>query len=207
MPAKKDRRVDKYIQDCEPFARPILTHLRKNILQACPEGEETLKWGMPHLIYRGSILCGFAGFKQHCALGFWQGREVVGGEKTEGAGHFGKITSLKDLPSPKALAGFVRKGMKLIEARGAGKKKASARAAPKRIPKRQSGLLRTPPDLMRALRASKKALATFEAFSSSCKREYVEWIIDAKTEETRDRRVEQAVDWMSEGKKRNWKYR
>lgn len=207
MPAKKDPRVDQYIADCEPFARPILKHLRKTILGACPEGEETLKWGMPHLMYRGSIVCGFSGFKQHCALGFWDGREVVGGERTEGAGHFGKITSTQDLPSAQTLAGFVRKAMKLIEARGPGKKKASAKAAPKRTPKREKGPLRTPPDLMRALKANKKALATFQGFSPSGKREYVDWITDAKTEETRERRLEQAVDWMAEGKSRNWKYK
>jgi uncharacterized protein YdeI (YjbR/CyaY-like superfamily) len=205
MPAKKDPRVDQYIQDCEPFARPILKHLRKIILGACPEGEETLKWGMPHLMYRGSIVCGFSGFKQHCALGFWDGRDVVGGEKTEGAGHFGKITRIADLPSQKSLAGFVAKAMKLIEARSGGKGKAAP--GPRRTPKHEKGPVRAPSDLMRALRGSRKALAHYEAFSPSYKREYVEWIVEAKTEQTRERRIEQAVEWVAEGKSRNWKYR
>ena len=139
MPAKKDPRVDQYIQHCEPFARPILKHLRKIILGACPKGEETMKWSMPHLMYRGSILCGFSGFKEHCALGFWDGRDVVGGERTEGAGHFGKIRSIEDLPSPKTLAGFVRKGMKLIDGRSAGKKKPATRVASKKPSKRKKG--------------------------------------------------------------------
>jgi hypothetical protein len=139
MPAKKDPRVDQYIQDCEPFARPILKHLRKIILGACPQGVETLKWNVPHLTYRDSLVCGISGFKQHCALGFWDGRDVVGGERTEGAGHFGKITSIKDLPSPKTLAGFVRKAMKLIDERSESKKKkpAARRPAAKRAPKRK----------------------------------------------------------------------
>lgn len=210
MPAKtarKDPRVDRYIRGCEPFAQPILKYLRKTLFGACPEGEETLKWGMPHLIYRGSIVCGISGFKQHCALGFWDGRDVVGGERTEGAGHFGKITRIEDLPSAKTLVGFVRKAMKMIDERGAGKKKPASKAGSKRPAPRAKAPLRTPPDLMRALKGSPKAFATYQAFSPSCKREYVEWITDAKTEETRERRLEQAVDWMAEGKTRNWKYR
>ena len=196
---KHDPRVDAYIAKSADFARPILEHLRAVIHEGCPEVEEAIKWGMPSFLYHGRILCGIAAFKQHCAFGFWGGRGLVGNEdkRDDAMGQFGRIASLKDLPSKKVLVGYVKQAMKLSDERAAAPPK--PRKAPKPAPA-------TPDDLAAALKKNKKAAVTYEAFSPSCKREYVEWISEAKREETRASRVAQAVTWMAEGKQRNWKY-
>lgn len=196
---KRDPRVDAYIAKSAEFAQPILGYLREVIHEGCPETEETIKWGMPSFLYRGRILCGIAGFKQHCALGFWDGRGLIGndGKRDEAMGQFGRIESLEDLPAKKTLIGFVKQAMKLGEERA---------AAPPRPRKPPKPALATPDDLAAALKKNKKALATFNAFSPSCKREYIEWITEAKRAETRASRLAQAVEWMAEGKQRNWKY-
>ena len=196
---ERDPRIDAYIAKSADFAQPILKHLREVIHQGCPEAEEAIKWGMPAFLYRGKILCGIAAFKQHCALGFWGTRGLVGneGKRDEAMGQFGRIASLKDLPSKTALIGHVKQAMKLSEAR------AAAPPVPRKPPKPAPA---TPDDLATALKKNKKALATFDAFSPSCKREYVDWITEAKREETRANRIAQAVEWMAEGKQRNWKY-
>jgi len=196
---KHDSRVDAYIAKSADFARPILEYLRAVIHEGCPEVEEAIKWGMPSFLYHGRILCGIAAFKQHCAFGFWGGRGLVGNEdkRDDAMGQFGRIASLKDLPSKKVLVGYVKQAMKLSDERAAAPPK--PRKAPKPAPA-------TPDDLAAALKKNKKAAVTYEAFSPSCKREYVEWISEAKREETRASRVAQAVTWMAEGKQRNWKY-
>ena len=196
---ERDPRIDAYIAKSADFAQPILKHLREVIHQGCPEAEEAIKWGMPAFLYRGKILCGIAAFKQHCALGFWGTRGLVGneGKRDEAMGQFGRIASLKDLPSKTALIGHVKQAMKLSEAR------AAAPPVPRKPPKPAPV---TPDDLAAALKKNRKALTTFDAFSPSCKREYVDWITEAKREETRANRIAQAVEWMAEGKQRNWKY-
>ena len=193
----RDKRVDAYIAKSADFARPILAHLREVVHDACPEVEETMKWSFPHFMYHG-ILCSMAAFKAHCALGFWKGSLILAenGAAETSMGQFGRITKLSDLPPKKVLAGYVRKAMALNES--------GARTAPR--PKRARKALAVPEDLTAALEKNKKALTTFEGFSPSRRREYVEWITEAKGEETRRRRLEQALEWMAEGKPRNWKY-
>jgi uncharacterized protein YdeI (YjbR/CyaY-like superfamily) len=194
---KRDPRVDAYIAKSAPFAQPILKHLREIVHGACPDVEETIKWSMPFFDYRGS-LCHFAAFKQHCALGFWKGKLLFGGDplSEDAMGQFGRITSIKDLPPKKVLAAYVKAAAKLNES---GVKVAKAKTATKAAPK-------APEDLLAALKKNKKALATYEAFSPSCKRESVDWITEAKRAETRAKRLVDAVAWMAEGKQRNWKY-
>ena len=195
--AQRDPRVDAYIAKSADFAQPVMKYLRELIHEACPEVDETLKWGMPSFTYHG-ILCGFAAFKQHAAFGFWKGKLLFESEAkhNEAMGHFGRITSLKDLPSKKVLLSYMKQAMKLNEA---GTKVDKPKAAPKPPPS-------APGDLLAALKKNKKALATFEAFGPSAKREYVDWITEAKREDTRAKRLAQAVEWMAEGKQRNWKY-
>lgn len=130
--AKRDPRVTEYIRACAPFARPILRHLRKVVHDGGPELEETVKWGMPSFLYRGKIVCGFAGFKAHCALWFWQGRAVVGRKPEKGMGDFGRITSVNDLPSTAAIEGYVRKAMRLIDERPGGGDRTRRAVKPRR---------------------------------------------------------------------------
>ncbi len=113
--ARRDPRVNEYIQECAPFARPILRQLRKAIHAGAPGIEETIKWGMPSFLYQGKIVCGIAGFKAHCALWFWQGKAVVGSKPKQGMGQFGRITDLKELPSATAIKRYVNKAMKRID--------------------------------------------------------------------------------------------
>jgi len=196
---KKDPRVDAYIAKAAPFAQPILKHLRKLVHAECPDVEETLKWSMPSFLYKG-ILCGMAAFKEHCTFGFWKHDLVVGDQGApraeEAMGTFGRITKLSDLPNDKVLLGYIRKAVELNDA---GIKK----PAPPKKPREE---LKIPSSLMLALKANKKALETFEQFSYSHKKEYVEWITEAKRDETRDKRLATAIIWIAAGKPRNWKY-
>ena len=197
MPTKVPR-VDAYITKSAEFARPILKHLRKLGHRACPEVVENLKWGMPHFDYKG-MFCGMAAFNHHCTFGFWKGELIFGtrAAAAEAMGQFGRITSLADLPGDKILMRYIKKAVELNDA---GVKKP---APPKPKGKRE---LVVPDYFLAALRKSKKALATFEAFSYSHKKEYMEWITEAKREETRTQRIQTALEWLAQGKSRNWKY-
>jgi uncharacterized protein YdeI (YjbR/CyaY-like superfamily) len=194
----RDPRFDAYIEKAQPFARPILSHLREVVHAACPDVVEEMKWSSPHFTWRG-MLAHMAAFKQHCAFGFWKGTLVVGEEQksVDAAGQFGRITSLDDLPPDDVLAGYVHQAMRLNEA---GEK---APARPAKHPKPDLGM---PDDLAAALGTNEAARTSFDGFSPSQKREYLEWITDAKSDATRAKRLEQAVEWMAEGKTRNWKY-
>ncbi len=210
----RDPRIDAYIAAAEPFARPILEYLRALVHESCPEVEETLKWRMPAFVVHGGILCTMAAFKRHAAFGFWRHTEVVGSEPSghddgkgsdrggekgveKGMGSFGKLTSVRDLP-PKTRLRTLLKRAAALNASGA-KPARVARVASKPIPA-------LPPDLVAALKIAPKAKAAFDAFPPSHRREYLEWILEAKRAETRARRIAQAVEWLIEGKSRNWKY-
>lgn len=193
----RDPRIDAYIERAAPFAQPILRHARALVHEACPEVEESIKWGMPSFSHAGGILCGMAAFKQHASFGFWRHADVVGeGEPRDGMGSYGKMTSLDDLPPRTILLAHLRKAMQLNEA---GLKSPKRKPAPRPAPD-------TPEDLAAALANNKAANATFDAFPPGCRREYIEWIVEAKRAETRAKRLAQAVEWMAEGKRRNWKH-
>jgi uncharacterized protein YdeI (YjbR/CyaY-like superfamily) len=198
---KKDKRIDTYILKSADFAIPILNHLRELVHVACPEVEEKIKWGMPFFDYKDEGLCNMASFKQHCAFGFWKAalmkdKSLIENAKGETAmGHLGRITSLDDLPSDKKMIAYIKEAMKLNDEG----KKVEKKPAEKKE-------LEVPAYFLKALKTNKAAHKTFENFSQSAKKEYVMWIVEAKTDETRDKRMEQALEWMAEGKQRNWKY-
>lgn len=193
----RDPRVDAYIAKSAGFARPILEHLREVVHGACPEAEETLKWGMPTFVHEG-ILCHMAAFKAHCAFGFHKSALLFDDmpKQKEAMGNMGRIASLADLPPKKELVRLVKAARKL---------NVEGVAAPrtKTVPKPP---VEPPADLLAALASNAKARATFEGFPPSRRREYVEWITEAKKDATRQRRLAQAVERMAEGKSRNWKY-
>ena len=193
---KRDARVDAYIERSADFARPILERLRDIVHSAVPEAEETIKWGAPYFDYEGP-LCGMVAFKRHCAFVFWKDKLIVENPSTDAMGQLGRIESLSDLPSKKTLTAWLKKAMKLNE-EGV---KAPRAVRPPRPP------VKVPADLEKALKKNARARAAFEAFSLSHRREYVEWIEEAKREETRSKRVATAIEWMAEGKPRHWKYR
>jgi uncharacterized protein YdeI (YjbR/CyaY-like superfamily) len=193
---KRDKRVDAYIAKSAEFAKPILAYLREMVHEACPDCEETLKWSAPTFMYHG-MLCGFAAFTEHATFGFWKHELLLGERSREAMGSFGRLTSIKDLPPKRQLVALITKAMKLNED---GVKVTRMKAAPQRA------VIRMPGDLKSALAKNKKAIATYESFSPSHKREYLQWITEAKSPETRARRLQTALEWMSEGKPRNWKY-
>jgi uncharacterized protein YdeI (YjbR/CyaY-like superfamily) len=195
---KKDPRVDAYIDKAGDFAQPILKKLRAAVHSGCPDVEEQMKWSFPHFMYKG-MLCSMASFKEHAAFGFWKGSLVLGdrANNSDAMGHLGRLTKLADLPSRQVLAGYIKKAVALNDD-GVKVARASRRAAPK--------ALRVPADLAAALNGNQKAHAAFSGFSSSHKREYIEWITDAKRADTRERRLKTAIGWMADGKARNWKY-
>jgi hypothetical protein len=195
-----DPRVDAYIAMAAEFARPVLERLRSVVHEACPQVEETIKWSMPSFQYGGRILCNMAAFKRHASFGFWQHTQVTDGKARDGMGSLGKLVSLEDLPPRRELIALVRKAMALIDTPAASSAPVSTRAAARPV-------LRTPADLRDALAGNPEAKATFDGFSPSARREYIEWIIGAKRTDTRERRLTQAVAWMAEGKMRHWKYR
>jgi len=200
--ATTDPRIDAYIQKSADFARPILEHIRKLVHKAYPEVEETMKWGMPFFLNNGAILCNMAAFKEHCTFGFWNApllkdpEGILHVKEKNAMGHLDRIASKKDLPSDKILTAYIREAAALNEA---GIKK----AAPKKVPKKE---LPVPEELTAAFKKNKKAQATFEGFSPSHRREYIEWITEAKTDATREKRIATTVEWLTEGKSRMWKY-
>jgi len=200
-------KVDAYIEKAQPFARPILEHLRGLVHKGCPEVEETIKWSRPFFEYRGTILGNVAAFKEHCSFGFW-GEEIgavlreAGVVQDGGMGSLGRIASIKDLPSEKLMLGWIRQAAAFVDSGNY----TSPIAARRKVVKAPAPVLEAPPEFAAALKKNKKASAVFAAFSPSCKKEYVEWIADAKRPETRDKRIQSAVEWIAEGKQRNWKY-
>jgi uncharacterized protein YdeI (YjbR/CyaY-like superfamily) len=190
-----DPRVDAYIASSAEFARPVLHHLREVVHATSPEIEEAMRWRFPHFMYKG-ILCSMAAFKQHCAFGFWHDDIVSRPADAKAMGHFGRITSLADLPPREVLTGYVRRAMQLKDAR---EKTPKVPVGPKNYPA-------MPEVFRRALARRPEARAAFAKFSPSHQREYVDWITGAKREDTRDRRIGTAVEWIAEGKTRNWKY-
>jgi uncharacterized protein YdeI (YjbR/CyaY-like superfamily) len=196
--ANHDPRVDAYIAKSASFARPILEHLRALVHEACPTVDESLKWSMPFFSYKAAPMCMMAAFKQHCSFGFWLSKEVTGGSDEDGMGQFGKLASLKDLPPDRQLSAHLKKAMALNEA---GVKKARPKAAAKPAP--------ALPDDLAALLAQKKHAAArkaWESFPPGAQREYVDWIAEAKTDATRQKRLATTLEWLAEGKRRNWKY-
>jgi uncharacterized protein YdeI (YjbR/CyaY-like superfamily) len=193
-----DSRIDAYIARQADFARPILEHLRRAVHSACPQAEETLKWSMPHFLYKGQMLAGMAAFKAHSTFGFWRAREVLGetGAEREAMGQFGRLASVADLPPDEVLHALIRKAMALTDS---GTRPSRGKQAPKAEPG-------TPPDLAAALDSNPAARTAFDAFPPGARREYSEWVAEAKRAGTRAGRVAQAVEWIAEGKRRNWKY-
>ncbi|MEO8110460.1 MAG: YdeI/OmpD-associated family protein [Ginsengibacter sp.] len=196
----QDTRIDAYISKSADFAKPILHHLRKLVHKACPDAVETIKWSMPFFEYKGT-LCNMASFKQHCAFGFWKSalmkdsKEMTG--KNEVAmGHLGKITSLTDLPPDNKIIALIKEACKLNEDQ-------VKMPAKKKEEKKE---IEIPEAFQKALNKNKKALAAFSAFSPSHKYEYLEWITEAKTDETKNKRISTTMEWLTEGKSRHWKY-
>ena len=189
---KKNPRVDAYIARSADFAKPILNRIRKLVRAACPDVQETIKWNSPFYEYKG-ILLATPAFKRHCALIFWKGRLFLGKDQKA---TLRRLTTLSELPGDKILTGYIRKAVALNEA---------GIKAPRPKPKARKAVV-VPDYFLAALKKSKKALAVFENFSPSHKREYVEWIAEAKREETRTKRIKAAITLMTQGKSRNWKY-
>lgn len=191
--------VDAYIAKSAPFAQPILVKIRARVHKACPEVVEAMKWSMPSFMYKGKILCGMAAFKQHASFGFWR-REVAGGSadrEHDAMGQFGKLTDVRQLPAKTEFTKMVKAAMVLIDTH------APTTSATRKHPR---PTLDMPADFQAALGKHKAAQKTFDAFSPSHRREYIAWIVEAKREETRAKRIAQAVEWLAEGKSRNWKY-
>lgn len=193
----RDPRIDAYISKAAPFAQPILEHVRDRVHAAAPEAEETMKWSTPTFTVDGKILLGMAAFKAHAALNFWRGQELRGdAANSDAMGQFGKLTSVQDLPSDEELDALIREGAEL----------ARTAPAPRKVkhePKAAPGLH---PEFAAALEANPKAKAVLDGFPPSAQRDYLEWISEAKQEATRTKRIATAVEWLSEGKRRHWKY-
>lgn len=198
--ALQDPRIDTYIASAQPFARPILNHIRKLVHTACPEVEETMKWSFPHFDYKG-IMISMAAFKAHCALNIWKGALIPGLEKVSdeesGMGRFGRIASLEDLPQDDQLLAYFREAKRLNEENVRVQQKPKEKSIKELV---------IPEYLVESLKEHPKAQEIWDKFSNSHRKEYIEWISGAKTEETRQKRLAIAMEWMSEGKARNWRF-
>ena len=193
----QDPRIDAYIARAAPFARPILEHVRERVHAAAPEAQETIKWSAPSFTVEGKILLMMAAFKAHAALNFWRGQELGDGQPKAGAmGQFGKLTALADLPSDAELDALIREAAALARTAPAPRK---TKHAPKPPPEMH-------PEFATALDKAPKAKAVLDGFPASARRDYVEWIAEAKQDATRQKRIATAVEWLSEGKRRHWKY-
>ena len=197
--ATKDSRIDAYIAKSADFAKPILKRLRKVVHAGCPGVEETMKWSMPHFDYKG-VMCGMAAFKQHCVFGFWKEALIFDRDtaaEKPAMGSFGCIRSLADLPDQKTLIQYVKKAAALNDA---------GIKAPGRTQPKKRAPLEVPDYFSAALKKNAKARKTFENFPPSKRREYLEWVTEAKREETRRERLATSIKWLADGKPRHWKY-
>lgn len=198
-----NKSIDAYIAKSADFAKPILEHFRELIHKTCPDVEEKMKWSMPFFDYKGEMLCHMASFKQHCAIGFWKAaimkdKSLVEMAKSEEAmGHLGRITTVKDLPSDKKLIAWIKEAMALNEN--------GIKLPPKAKPAEVKET--TLPDYFsKALAKNKTAKKNFDAFPPGKRKDYIVWLTGAKTENTRNKRMETAIEWIAEGKARHWKY-
>jgi uncharacterized protein YdeI (YjbR/CyaY-like superfamily) len=193
----REPRIDTYIAKAQPFARPILEHVRERVHAALPEAEEALKWSMPAYMLGGKIVLITAAFKAHVALNFWRGQELRGdGANADAMGQFGKIKSLDELPGGAELDRLIRNAADLAKSAPAPRK---AKHEPKPAPELH-------PAFAAALAKAPEAKAALDGFPPSARRDYLEWIAEAKQDATRDKRIATAIEWLSEGKRRNWKY-
>ena len=194
MSNNTDPRVDAYLAGAPEFARPVLDHFRAAVHAACPEAVEDIKWSRPHFMLDGKILAGMSAFKAHCGFALWHSSDQE--KSSEGMGRFGRVESVKDLPSKTELKKQIKEAAELL--------RSGAKSA--MMDKKPRPRLEAPDDLLAALKTNAAAKKTFEAFAPSKQRDYVEWIIEAKREETRSKRIAQAIEWLAEGKARHWKY-
>jgi uncharacterized protein YdeI (YjbR/CyaY-like superfamily) len=192
----RDPRIDSYIEHAQPFAQDILSHVRKRVHSVLPDAEETLKWSMPAYTLGGKIILMTAAFKAHAALNFWRGQDMRAESGGDGMGQFGKLRSADDLPREAELDALIRKAAELAKSAPAPRK---TKHAPKPAPAMH-------PDFAAALERAPKAKAALDSFPASARRDYLEWIADAKQDTTRQKRITTAIEWLSEGKRRNWKY-
>jgi len=198
-----DKRIDAYIAKAAPFAQPVLKHLRELIHTACPDVEETIKWSFPNFMYSGAILCNMAAFKEHCAFGFWKASvmsdpdRILVTEDKPSMGHLGHLTKLSDLPKDSILKKYIKEAMRLTD---------EGVKLPQRQRNNEKKELIIPDYFIKAIGKNKKAQKVFDMFNYSNKKEYIQWITEAKTEATRDKRIATALEWIAEGKGRNWKY-
>ncbi|MBL3550103.1 MULTISPECIES: YdeI/OmpD-associated family protein [Chryseobacterium] len=194
-------KIDAYIEKSQDFAKPILHYIRETVHECCPDAEEAIKWSFPHFLYKGKNLCAMASFKQHCTFGFWLEKEMKTMQQMtqdiekNSMFSLGKITKVEDLPSKPQLKKAIQEAMELTDM-GVTMKK----AAPSKTE------MEVPEYFQDALLANGKAWDVFEKASPSFRKEYITWITEAKTEATRNKRMEQALEWIAEGKGRNWKY-
>lgn len=194
---------DSYIERSADFAQPILNHLRKLVHEACPMVEEKMKWSFPNFEYKGSILCSMAAFKQHCTFGFWLGGVMDDPEQVltqigeTAMGQFGRIKSLEDLPNDEIIIRYIHEAMRLTDE---GVKPPKSEIAKEKVD------LVIPTELKEALKGNDKARATFEYFSPSKRKEYIEWVNEAKTSATKEKRLATTIEWLEEGRSKNWKY-
>lgn len=198
---KRDERIDAYINKSAAFAKPILQHLRELVHRACPQVEETMKWSFPHFDYKG-MMCSMASFKQHCTFGFWKASLLSDSGKLlaqsrEAMGQLGQIKALEDLPPDDVLIAYIKEAARLNDENV---------KLPSRTQTTEKKEIAVPEYVSEALRQNEKAAETFENFSYSNKKEYVQWITEAKSEETRNKRLATAIEWLNEGKSKNWKY-
>ncbi len=198
----KNNRIDEYIENAADFAKPVMHHLRELIHIACPDVIANIKWSTPSFEYKG-LLCGFGAYKNYCMFGFWKSslmadpNNLLKAHGGESMGNFGKITRLADLPDDAVIIAYIKEAMLLND------KRIQLPPKPKNVIKKE---LIIPEILTKALRQNKTAQLAFEKFSPSHKREYAEWISEAKTEATQQKRITQTIEWLQEGKSRNWKY-
>ncbi|WP_428071186.1 YdeI/OmpD-associated family protein [Chryseobacterium gambrini] len=198
---KYSPKVDEYIEKSQDFAKPILNYIRETVHEFCPDAEEAIKWKFPTFLYKGKILCSMVAFKQYCSMGFWLHDEMTSLKEFETEAEktnmfsLGKITETENLPSKPQLKKMIVEAMELTDM-GVTLKKATPSKTETEVPDY----------FQNALNENKKALEIFKKASPSFRKEYINWIAEAKTESTRNKRMDQALEWISEGKGRNWKY-
>ena len=184
----RNPKVDAYIDKQQDFAKPILKHVRKLAHEALPRAEEALKWGVPYFTVNGKNAVGMAAFKKHASVMVCS-TETAGG----GMGNFGKLTDVSQLPGDEELIRQFRESAEAVQ-------------SPETSQPKTKPVLAMPDDLASAIADTPSAQEVFDGFTDAQRRDYIEWVMSAKRQPTREKRVATAAEWIGEGKKRNWKY-
>lgn len=188
--------ITAYIEKATPEFKEVMIALRSVLNNPNFDIKEDWKWGAPNFNNEGMI-CWLAHFRNHVGMNFFKGTLIK--DKYNLFTHYREEKGNRQLKFsdinqiiPEQIEYYIEEAIKLNQE--------NIKVVKKEI---DTSL---PLDLETELNNNPKAKMFFESLAPSYKRDYIEWIEEAKREATRTKRLATTMEWLSEGKKKNWKY-